>query len=364
MCPAHPLQRPAVSPSEACQSVIRSSPATNMPFREVIGHRRLVHLLARAIEKNSLPPSLIFAGPDGIGKRSVAVAAAQALNCTSPSVAADGGGDACGTCAACDRIARGIHPDVLIVEPGENGSIKVDQIREIIDRAAYRPFEGRRRVVIVDGADTLLAGAQNALLKTLEEPPPSSVFILVTARPDMLLATVRSRCPRLQFRPLGADVIASALVARGLSEAEAHATAVAAQGSLGRALQVDASELAGARDVATQVLGRVAAEADPRRRIASAKELVAGKTAGSTDREQLATRLQAMASLIRDIELIGVGGDRQGLANPDVSAEIERLGTFAGERGVHAYAAVDKALWALRRNAAVKVVADWVVLQL
>jgi len=88
---------------------------------------------------------------------------------------------------------------VLVVEPGDNGAIKIDQVRDVIDRAGYKPFEGRRRVVIIDQADTMAAGAQNALLKILEEPPPSSVFILVTSRPDMLLATVQSRCPRLRF---------------------------------------------------------------------------------------------------------------------------------------------------------------------
>lgn len=350
-----------------------------MPFREIIGHRRLVRLLARSVDNRSLPPSLIFAGPAGIGKRMVAVAVAQALNCTSlfdvdadpigdPTTPADvdreAFRDACGTCAACARIVRGVHPDVLIVEPGDSGSIKVEQVRDIIERAAYRPFEGRRRAVIVDEAEALVPPAQNALLKTLEEPPSSSVFILVTARADMLLATVRSRCPRLQFRPLGAGEVAAALVARGLSEADAHATAVASQGSLGRALQVNASDLAGARDVAVQVLAQVVSVDDPGRRIDSAKGLVAGKGAGAADREQLAARLRAMASLLRDVELLGAGGDRQGLGNPDVLPAMERLKGFVGERGVRAYAAVDKALLALRRNAGVKVVADWVVLQL
>ncbi len=94
--------------------------------------------------------------------------------------------------AACTRTSSSI-------EPGETGSIKVDQVREAIDRTAYRPFEGRRRVVIVDDADAMQLEAQNALLKTLEEPPSASMFVLVTSRPDVLLPTVRSRCQRLRF---------------------------------------------------------------------------------------------------------------------------------------------------------------------
>jgi DNA polymerase-3 subunit delta' len=165
-----------------------------MPFNQVVGHRRLVALLARAVDRGSLPPSLIFAGPSGVGKRLAAVATAQLLNCTnragrSPDI------DACGVCAACTRIGRGVHSDVLTVEPGDSGSIKVDQVRDIVDRAAYRPFEGRCRVVIIDGADALVPVAQNALLKTLEEPPSLSIFILVTAQPDVLLPPCNRAVP-------------------------------------------------------------------------------------------------------------------------------------------------------------------------
>ena len=165
-----------------------------MPFRDVTGHRRIVELLARSISRGALPPSLIFAGSHGTGKRQTAIAVAQVLNCTNVR-----GDDACGQCAQCTRIARGTHPDVPILEPGETGTIKIDQIRDVVGRAAYRPFEGKRRVVIVDDAETIVAAAQNALLKTLEEPSASSVFILVTTRPDALLPTVRSRCIRLLF---------------------------------------------------------------------------------------------------------------------------------------------------------------------
>jgi DNA polymerase III subunit delta' len=339
-----------------------------MPFREVFGHRKLVALLARAVHQESLPPSLILAGPSGAGKRLLAVATAQALNC--PNVERRTPNeeiplDACGTCATCARIARGVHPDVLIVEPGDSGAIKVDQARDLIDRAAYRPFEGRRRVVIIDEADALVPAAQNALLKTLEEPPSLSVFMLITARPDALLPTVRSRCPLLRFRALGPDDVAAALVQRGRTRAEARLVAATADGSVERALAASADDLGEARDVAVRVLSRAASNGDPGRRIEGAKDLLAKTgSGGAADREHLATELRAMASLIRDVELLSTSADARALANPDVQPAIERLSGYQGERGIRAFTAVDRALMALDRNAGVKVVADWLVLQL
>jgi len=351
-----------------------------MPFKDVIGHRRVVRLLARSIRRDLLPPSLIFAGPTGVGKRLTAVATAQAVNCTATIVAEHHPGaesgqsgqtdvielDACGTCAACTRIARGVHGDVLIVEPGDNESIKTEQVRQVIDRAAYRPFEGRRRVVIFDEADALVAPAQNALLKTLEEPPSASMFILVTSRPDALLATVRSRCPRLGFRALSPRDIAVALMQRGHNETQAHAIAATAGGSLGRALELTANDLVEAREVAQQVLAGAAASDDPRRRIEGAKELLSNTGGGAgADREKLASHLRAMASLLRDVELLSTRADVRALANADVQPGLERLvHAYGGGRGVRAFSAIDRALVALDRNAGVKIVADWLVLQL
>jgi len=355
-----------------------------MPFGDVVtrwGHRRLAELLARSVGRGTLPPSLIFAGPPGVGKRHTAVALAQALNCTrlaslpiqasSPGrrkkgpeplgtvkprepkaleqltlealepLAETGPGrsgphgvlelDACGRCAACTRIARGVHPDILVVEPGESGAIKIDQVREIVDRAAFRPFEGRRRVVIVDQADALVPAAQNALLKTLEEPAPSSVFVLVTSRADVLLPTVRSRCIRLQFTGAAQSPI----------DAEA-------------------------RGVAQRVLARTGRSGDASRRLDAAKELLPRTSAGSAgDREQLSTCLRAMASLLRDVEVLSAGADVSTLANPDARDALEPLvHDYKGERGVLAFEAIDCALAALERNAGIKIVADWLVLQL
>jgi DNA polymerase-3 subunit delta' len=347
-----------------------------MPFRDVVGHVRLIDLLSRSVAGGTLPPSLLFAGPAGIGKRLTALAVAQALNCTNTTkgstnttkgsgLRAEGSLDACGICPACTRIARGVHPDVLFVSPGDSGAIKIDQVRDIVDRSQYRPFEGRRRVVIINEADALVPPAQNALLKTLEEPTPSSVFILVTARPDMLLPTVLSRCPQLRFRPLSAADIATALMARGKSDSEAHAVAALADGSLGQALQASAGELVESRDLAQKVLEKAAAQPDPARRIETAQQLITKPASGLSERDQLATHLRAMAVLLRDVEVVATGADERALANADVRPALERLSTtYRGERGTRAFAAVDRALLALQRNAGVKLVADWLVLQL
>jgi DNA polymerase-3 subunit delta' len=355
-----------------------------MPFRDVIGHRPLVRLLARSVRDGTLPPSLLFAGPRGVGKRLTAVATAQALNC--PRAAAPEHPDAsaprlapgsqpplesalpfdgCGVCPTCSRIARGVYPDVLIVEPGDTGSIKIEQVRDVVDRAAYRPFEGRMRAVIMDEADALVAAAQHALLKTLEEPPPSSVFMLVSSRPDALLATVRSRCPRLRFRPLSPIELADVLMKQGSSEADARAIAATADGSVERALDARGTDLVDARSAALRVLAQSAATDDPRRRLESTRDILPKTSGGgASDREHVSVHLRAMASLLRDVALLSTRADSRGLANRDVRPALERLGAYHGDRGVRAFTAVDQALVALQRNAGVKIVADWVVLQL
>jgi DNA polymerase-3 subunit delta' len=342
-----------------------------MPFRHITGHRTLVTLLSRSIARESLPPSLIFSGPAGVGKRLAAVATAQALNCLAPvrpDTTSDAEGlplDACGTCAACTRIARGVHPDVLILEPNDKGNIRIEPVRDLLDRAGYRPFEGRRRVSIIDDADALEIAAQNALLKVLEEPPSGSVFILVTSMADQLLPTVRSRCPQLRFRPLASSEVAAALVQKGHAKEQALAVAALAEGSIRRALEASADEVIEARDVAVRVLNQAAQSDDVRRRAEAAKELLPKSSGASvTDRDQVAVHLRAMASILRDVQVMATGADRAAIANQDLLQPLERLTAFAGERGRDAFQAIDRALAAIERNANAKIVADWLVLQL
>jgi DNA polymerase-3 subunit delta' len=333
-----------------------------MPLRDIAGHRHLIQLVSSAVERRALPPSLIFAGPEGVGKRTAAVGLAQLLNCRTP-VRADGIGlDACGACPSCARIARGVHADVIVVQPGDNGTIRVDQIRDAIEKSAYRPFEGQRRVVIIDGADTILPDAQNALLKTLEEPPAASIFVLVTSRPDVLLPTVGSRCHRLRFGRIAPVDIAGILAGKcDYTEAEAHAAASAADGSVGAALEGASEDVAAAREAAARLLEGAAASHDPARRLQGAKVL----SGGGADRHELARRLQALSSLLRDVGVLLSGADERSLANVDMKARLGAvLRSFDGERAVAAFAAVDRALWALERNASPKIVADWVAFQL
>ena len=335
-----------------------------MPFRSVVGHGRLLRLIARAVSRDTLPPSLLFVGPDGVGKQLVAVALAQAQNCLAVSEIPPFAVEACGSCSSCRKISRRSFADVLFVEPGENGSIVIEQIRHAVSQSAYRPFEGRRRVVIIRDADRVLLPAQNALLKTLEEPAETSQFILVTSRPDVLLPTVRSRIQRLSFGQLTASEVVEIVGGADLDPSVVQVAATAADGSAGRALALVSGELVAARDAAVGVLHNVSMARDARGLMDAAKEFVGKSRAGSPARQDLTRRLSALTSLLRDVELVAAGSTK-GLANTDVVDGLKTLSrTYGGVRGVKAFASVGTALDAVERNLSPKVIADWLVCQL
>jgi DNA polymerase-3 subunit delta' len=264
-------------------------------------------------------------------------------------------------CSSCRRILRGSHPDVQVIGPGETGSIKIEQVRAAIDAAVYRPFEGRRRVTIIEDADALVPAAQNALLKTLEEPPPSSVFILVTSRPDTLLPTVRSRCAQLRFGRLEVGEVALVLErSHGYSRSNAAAVAAVSDGSVQRALELQADDFAEARGCAEGLL-RVAGS-DPRTRLEHAKTLLQGGSSPALEREHLGVRLQALSSVIRDLGLLASGGDARLLANADRRSVLDSLARTFGREVENAFAAVTRAQEALERNVSPKVVADWIAI--
>ncbi len=336
-------------------------------FTDIVGHRRVIVLLSRAVFRESLPPTLMFTGPSGVGKWRTAVATAAAVNCLEPlrQLPAELPIDACGKCRACDRIARGVFVDVLALEPDDRASIKIDVVRGVLETAQYRPFEGQRRFVLIRDADALEPAAQNALLKSLEEPPASTTFILVTTIPGALLPTVRSRCMRLTFGRLTPQELTTALVRdHGFDEANARTTVPLANGSLGHALGLSDSDVTAQKELAMQLLYQTARRTDGQTRLQAASTLV-GTGKKERSREELAVVLRFTSSMLRDIEALNAGADHSVLANPVVTKELAELArAFSGHRARDAFGAIDQALMALERNAGVKVVAEWLAVRM
>lgn len=197
-----------------------------MSLRDIIGQDRALNILRGCIERDRVPHALLFAGDEGIGKRLAAVNFAKALNCGGGSEDdlfaavgeendSDQDIDACDRCPSCTKIDREAHPDVFFIAPeGDGGQITVSAIRQLEADLSYKPFEGRWKIAILDNAERLNPSAANAFLQTLEEPSPQSVFILVSSRPDMLLATIRSRCQRINFSPLPVETMSGLLSER------------------------------------------------------------------------------------------------------------------------------------------------------
>lgn len=164
------------------------------PFRDIIGHRHVKTILLSSLKRGRVASTYLFAGDSGIGKRRVAMEFLQALNCkNSPEV--------CGVCSSCHKLLKGVHPDMLYLEPKE-GIIRVSEVREIIAFLSHKPHEGRYKAVVIEDADKMNIEASNAFLKTLEEPPEKSLIILISMFPELLPETVRSRCFTLRFSSL------------------------------------------------------------------------------------------------------------------------------------------------------------------
>jgi len=285
---------------------------------DIVGHEHSVGILRRSLAEGRLHHSLLFSGPEAVGKRTVALSVAAALNCPH---AAD---DACCSCASCQKVDKGIHPDVVFVTL-EKTVIPIDAVRRLRQEASYRPFEGARRVFIVDPADRMSTDAQNALLKTLEEPSAGSAIILVTARPMHLLPTTRSRCQSLAFGTLPAHVLAAELTRRrGLDEESAQRTARIAEGRYGAALTLDLAEHDALRAEILEVLARLA-ETGPKDHVIPDAETF------GTDPESIGMRLAMLSGLARDMLLLCSGAGREALLHADIADELADLaGRLAG----------------------------------
>ncbi len=210
-----------------------------MGFSEIVGHERQIETLRQCLVNGRLHHAYLFVGPDGVGKRTLALALAQAIHCTELE------SDFCGRCGACRAVQRGNHADVRVLEPPSNKrDISIQQVRELEKALSLRSFSGRQKVAIIDPATLMNWQAQNALLKTLEEPPQGCVLILVASNAGGLLPTVRSRAFAFSFAPLPRQLIVSYLISRkDKTKEQAQFLAALAMGSLGAANKIDTEKL-------------------------------------------------------------------------------------------------------------------------
>lgn len=285
----------------------------------VEGQPRAVEALRSALRTGSVHHAYLFGGPEGVGKELAAVGFTQALLCREKP------GEGCGSCATCTRVERRNHPDVTWVIPEEEAvarrwagrsdftgtpsrDLKVEQVRGLQERLARFALESPRKVAVIVSAHTMNEPAQNALLKTLEEPPSGTTLILIASAPDKLLPTIRSRCAKVHFGPLPTALIAAKLAqARKLDAATAELVAVMAGGSLSRALEWDVEGLAARREVIERFEEVRSDDARPALRFAERF---------GTSREGAQEALRILSVWLRDLAVARSGGEA--MANRDL----------------------------------------------
>ena len=283
-----------------------------MPFSSIAGHKKQLESLQRALEKDRLHHAYLFLGPEGVGKRTVALSLAMAIQCQEKDW------DFCGRCAGCVRIQGANHPDVRLVGPlAGKKEITIEQVRELQRDLNYRAFFGRKKIAIVDPASLMNFAGQNALLKTLEEPPKDSLLILVSTNTGGLLLTLLSRCLRLSFASLPTEIVASFLVAeKGIGQEEAKLLAAMSMGSPGRAASPDMEGFVQRRRVWGEKIDSLT-KGDCREWITLAEEL-------ASVREESLKFLEWVEVWYRDILIYCVTGTSKGISNLDMEENIAR----------------------------------------
>jgi DNA polymerase III subunit delta' len=310
-----------------------------MGFSQIVGHQKQVEIVRQALNNGRLHHAYLFVGMEGVGKKTIALDLAKAIHCSAAT------GDFCGGCADCARIQDGNHPDVRIIEPlAGKKEISIQQIRELEKELNFRSFSGKKKIAILDPATLMNLSAQNALLKTLEEPPRDSLLILVAANGGALLPTLRSRCLRISFGPLARDLISGFLVFRkGFAAETAEFLAAMSLGSLGAVVSIDTQELLERRREWVRLISGVRA-GDYRAAIDAAEALAGSK-------EDSLRFLEWIESWFRDLLVYSATQNPQAVVNVDMLPQIQQQSATADcERLFSRIAEAKAAVGGIQRN--------------
>ena len=310
-----------------------------MGFAEIIGHQRPLETLRLGLANERLHHAYLFVGPEGSGKRTVALALAKAIHCRETK------NDFCDRCPDCARIQAGNHPDVRLVQTIEDKKeISIKQVREIEKELNFRSFSGKRKIAIIDPATLLNTSSQNALLKTLEEPPQNSMIVLIAPNAGALLPTLRSRCLRISFGPLARDEVARCLTSKeGINQDDANLRAALSMGSLGAAIKFDKDELLEKRRGWAALLLSLSA-GDYCGAIAAAEAIASNK-------EECLGFLEWAETWYRDLLVHAATEDSEEVVNVDMLTEIgsqSAKGSF--EQMLASFAQTARAAGRIQRN--------------
>ncbi len=308
-------------------------------FDKLIGNQPVKEILRRMLAAGRVPHSLLLAGAQGIGKKRFALELAKAFVCQTPN-----NFEACDKCAACIRADKfafpkpddkdahlkvifSEHADVGLVIP-YNKNILVDAVRDLEKEANFRPYEGKARFFLIDDAEKLNTAkdnAANALLKTLEEPPPTSYIFLITSRPDALLPTILSRCQTIRFAPIPAKEIEDHLLeTKQFSSDDAKLTAKLSRGSIGHALAMDLEKCRSQRETMMQVLESLLIKKDRVILLRTAEEMSDAK-----NKDNYNASLETLESLIHDVWTLTLGEDEESVVNADIGIKLKKLAETA-----------------------------------
>jgi len=289
---------------------------------DLIGHQWTVGLLHEHVARKSLRHAYLITGPQGVGRRTLALRLSQAVNCLQPPEP----GEPCGACRPCTLIGRMQHPDLAVVQATQvGGTLKVDQIRELQSSLSLTPYEAQYRVAVLLRFEEAHISAQNAFLKTLEEPPPRVILLVTAESPERLLPTVVSRCEVIRLRPLPVDEVSQGLEERwGIPQDQALLLAHLSGGRPGYALRLHQHpEMLENRRLRLEDHQRLLTWSRAQR-LEYAEKLV-------KDKEGLLITLQTWSSLWRDV-LICAAGSASPLVNLDRADDIARLAARFGLR--------------------------------